>query len=229
LKPAISWSDWAGQTPVLPPGTCHLWDLRPSHGYADILGTEELARYQAITNEEVKISFATSQGGLRTVAACYRNCEPWQIRLEREERGKPYLADGPHFNLSHTAGRIFAAFSPQSLGLDVESSNRTVHACDLAAKFFSEEESAHIHSLDEARAQAAFLRYWVCKEATVKLSGDGIYHGLREARVELGGEGISRGNYQGREVWLREFSPGQNLLAALATWEPVEAKGFFRI
>ena len=182
-----------------------------------------------MTNEEAKISFATSQGGLRTIAACYRNCEPSQIRLEREERGKPYLAGGPHFNLSHTAGRIFAAFSQQPLGLDVESANRRVHARELAAKFFSEQESAHIHSLDHVEAQAAFLRYWVCKEATVKLSGDGIYHGLREARVELGGEGISRGSYLGREVWLREFSPGENLLAALASWEPVEAKGFFRI
>jgi hypothetical protein len=63
----------------------------------------------------------------------------------------------------------------------------------------------------------------------VKLSGDGIYHGLRHARVALSNDGRSHGAYQGREVSLREFRPAPDLVAALASWEPVEAKGFFRI
>jgi phosphopantetheinyl transferase len=74
-----------------------------------------------------------------------------------------------------------------------------------------------------------FLRYWVCKEAIVKLSGDGIYYGLRYARVDLTSDGRSRGDYKGRNVWLREFRPAKDLVAALASWEPLEAKGFFRI
>jgi len=229
LKPAIPWNNEAGQVPQLAPGDCHVWELQPSQAYADNLGAGEMARYQAISNAQAKINFATSQGGLRSIAARYRNCEPWQIRLEHEERGKPYLAGGPHFNLSHTAGRIFAVFSLQPLGFDIESANRHVRARELAAKFFSGQESAHIQTLDDEQARVVFLRYWVCKEATVKLSGDGIYLGLSDARVELGGAGLSRGNYLGREVWLREFAPGENLLAALASWEPVEAKGFFRI
>lgn len=229
MKAAIPWNNEAGQVPQLAPGDCHVWELQPSQAYADNLGAGEMARYQAISNAQAKINFATSQGGLRSIAARYQNCEPWQIRLEHEERGKPYLAGGPHFNLSHTAGRIFAAFSLQPLGLDIESANRRVRARELAARFFSGQESAHIQTLDDEQARAVFLRYWVCKEATVKLSGDGIYLGLSDARVELCGAGLSRGNYLGREVCLREFAPGENLLAALASWEPVEAKGFFRI
>ncbi|MFZ4683206.1 MAG: 4'-phosphopantetheinyl transferase family protein [Terrimicrobiaceae bacterium] len=226
---AISWSNGLGEIPELETGACHLWELQPSHAYAALLGPRETERYHAVTNEEVKISFATSQGGLRTICAIYQKCHPSEIRLERAEHGKPFLAGGPHFNLSHTAGRIFAAFSPQPLGLDVESASRRVQARALAAKFFSPTEAARVCALDEAAAQAAFLRYWVGKEATVKLSGDGIFHGLRDARVELGEGGISHGEYRGRTVCLREFSPADGLLAALASWEPVEVKGFFRI
>lgn len=226
---AISWSNGRGKIPELGPGACHLWELQPSHAYAALLGPGEAERYHAVTNEEVKISFATSQGGLRTICAIYQNCHPSQIHLERAEHGKPFLAGGPHFNLSHTAGRIFAAFSAQPLGLDVESANRRVQARALAARYFSPAESARVRALDEAAARAVFLRYWVAKEAMVKLSGDGIYHGLRDALVELGEGGISYGEYRGRRVCLREFSPGEALLAALASWEPVEVKGFFRI
>jgi len=104
-----------------------------------------------------------------------------------------------------------------------------VQAGDLARKFFFEDELDGVMKLDGSDRDLTFLRYWVCKEAIVKLSGDGIYYGLRHARVGLAADGRSHGGYQGREVSLREFRPAPDLLAALATWEPVEAKGFFRI
>ena len=63
----------------------------------------------------------------------------------------------------------------------------------------------------------------------VKLSGDGIYHGLRHALVELAADRRSGGTYQVRKVFLWEFRPVDDLVAALASWKPVEAKGFFRI
>ncbi len=229
LANEIVWSDGAGKDLTLAEGECHLWELRPSHDYAVLLSSAELRRYQNITSEEVRISFATSQGGLRTLVARYRNCEPGQVRLERGEQGKPYVADGPHFNLSHSAGRILAAFSSQPLGLDLEALSRRVNARALAARFFSPSEAAHVRSLDDAQARGVFLRYWVGKEATVKLSGDGIYHGLRDARVVWGEGTTSHGEYRGRKVWLREYDLGENLLGALASWKPVEAKGFFRI
>jgi phosphopantetheinyl transferase len=104
-----------------------------------------------------------------------------------------------------------------------------VHAGELATRFFFPGETAQIMSVDEEERKLTFLRYWVCKEAMVKLSGDGIYHGLRYARVDLAADGRSRGTYQGRNVSLWEFQPAGDLVAALASWEPVEAKGFFRI
>jgi 4'-phosphopantetheinyl transferase len=124
---------------------------------------------------------------------------------------------------------MIAAFSSRPVGIDVELASRSVQAGELARKFFSERERQSVAELEGAARNLIFLRYWVCKEAIVKLSGDGIYHGLRHARVDLAADGRAQGGYQGREVCLREFRPAPDLVAALASWEPLEAKAFFRI
>ena len=149
--------------------------------------------------------------------------------MRRQARGKPYVEGAPEFNLSHTCGRTIAAFSLEAIGIDVESGKPTSACWRAGDAIFFPEETAQIMSVDEAERKLTFLRYWVCKEAMVKLSGDGIYHGLRYARVDLAADGRSRGTYQGRNVSLWEFRPAGDLVAALASWEPVEAKGFFRI
>lgn len=214
---------------ALPDGEIHLWNMCPSHAYAKDLRPHERERYQRITNEEVKISFVTAQVGLREVAARYCGRSPDEVLFQRGPHGKPHLPGGPEFNLSHTAGRVFSAFSARPVGLDVESADRSVHAESLAEKFFSRAERERLLAVPEDERNRMFLRFWVCKEATVKLSGDGIFLGLRDVRVEWDERGGVRGWYRGRRVWLREFSPGGNLLACVATWHPVEVKCFFRI
>lgn len=225
----VLWTEPETGRLALADGEIHLWNLRPSHAYAKSLRPHELVRYQRMVNEEVKISYVTAQVGLREVAARYRGEAPENVVLRRGPQGKPFLSGGPEFNLSHTAGGIFAAFSNRPVGLDVESADRNVHAESLAEKFFSRKEVEYLLALPADQRNRAFLRFWVGKEATVKLSGDGIFLGLRDVEVELGEGGGSRGRYRGRDVWLHEFSPGGNLLACLATWQPDEVKCFFRL
>lgn len=214
---------------AVPSDGAHLWEMTASHDLAGYLGEAEMERYLGITNEDAKISFATSQGGLRSVAALYLGREPGAIVVDRAERGKPFIKSGPEFNISHTAGRIFAAFAAGPVGLDVESTQRLTSATALARKFFATRETEHLMSFAEGERNRVFLRYWVCKEATVKLAGDGIYLGLRDAHVTLEADGSARGEYRGRGVWLQTFCPGRNLMGALAAWQPTEVKCFFRI
>ena len=214
---------------MIPAQGAHLWQILPSNVFVQHLNPAELSRYERIVNEEVKASYGSAQGGLRRIVAFYMGCLPEEVDMCRETRGKPYVPGAPEFNLSHTAGRMFAAFSSSHVGLDVESAHRTVRTAELARKFFTHQETTRLKRLEGPIKALTFLRYWVCKEAIVKLSGDGIYYGLRYARVDLASDGRSRGAYKGREVWLREFRPAEDLVAALASWKPLEAKGFFRI
>ena len=226
---AFEWIDYDGEHLEIPRGGVHLWLLEPSPIYEQYLDSAELLRYERILNPEVRTSYSCAQGGLRRLVGIYMHRPAEQVAMRRRARGKPYVEGAPEFNLSHTCARTFAAFSREAIGIDVESARRAVHAEGLATRFFFEKETAKIMSLDEAERKLTFLRYWVCKEAMVKLSGDGIYHGLRYARVDLAADGRSDGTYQGRKVSLWEFQPARDLVAALASWEPLGAKGFFRI
>jgi 4'-phosphopantetheinyl transferase len=226
---AFKWIDYEGDHLEIPVDGVHLWLIEPSAIYERYLDSAELLRYERILNPEVRASYSCAQGGLRRLAGIYMHRPAEQVTMRRQARGKPYVEGAPEFNLSHTCGKTIAAFSRDAIGIDVESGSRRVHAGELAARFFFQEETAQIMSVDEAERKLTFLRYWVCKEAMVKLSGDGIYHGLRYARVDLAADGRSCGTYQGRKVSLWEFRPARDLVAALASWKPVEAKGFFRI
>ena len=226
---AFEWIDYEGGDLDIPVSGVHLWLIELSSDFVPYLSSAELLRYERIVNEEVRMSYGCAQGGLRRIVGMYTGRPPEEVAMRREVRGKPYVAGAPEFNLSHTSGRMIAAFSSGPVGIDVESAGRSVQAGELARKFFFEAEIEKVMRLEGAERNLTFLRYWVCKEAMVKLSGDGIYHGLRDARVDLADDGRSRGGYQGREVALREFRPAPDLVAALASWEAVEAKGFFRI
>jgi phosphopantetheinyl transferase len=223
------WIDYEVGDLVIPAQGVHFWQIQPSNVFARYLSFAESLRYERITDGEVKSSYGSAQGGLRRILAFYMDCLPGEVNMCRRERGKPYVPGGPEFNLSHTAGRMFTAFSSRPVGLDVESAHRRVHAEAVARKFFSRDETDRLAMVEGSTKALTFLRYWVCKEAVTKLSGDGIYYGLRYARVDLASDGRSRGEYKGQEVWLREFRPAIDLVAALASWEPLEAKGFFRI
>jgi phosphopantetheinyl transferase len=226
---AFEWTEYEGGDLEIPLCGVHLWLIEPSSVFVRYLDSAELLRYERIANKEVRLSYGAAQGGLRRIVGMYTRRPPEDVAIRRQGRGKPYVEGAPEFNLSHTCGWMIAAFSSRPVGIDVESAGRAVQAGELARRFFFEEETERLMKLDGAERSLTFLRYWVCKEAIVKLSGDGIYHGLRHTRVDLMADGRSHGGYQGREVSLREFRPAPDLVAALASWEPVEAKGFFRI
>ncbi len=92
-------------------------------------------------------------------------------RIEYTEKGKPFLSGGSYFfNISHTGGCIFIAFSDSEIGIDAEI--RRVYDRKIASKCFS---SAELSLLDNASDKdGAFTRIWTRKEAYVKYTGQGI-------------------------------------------------------
>jgi 4'-phosphopantetheinyl transferase len=208
---------------------CHLWQIPLSANYVGLLREAELVRYQRMKHPDSREDFAASQAGLRAVLGYYVSRPPGEVHLLRRERGKPFLPEGPEFNLSHSAGLVFAVVASQPVGLDVESAARRVGYDGLAAKFFSPAEERRIAGAPAAARNRMFLRHWVCKEATVKLSGDGIFRGLRDAEIFLEPGLNASGQYRGRAVWLKEFRPAPGCLAAIASWQPLSIGNRFRL
>ena len=87
-------------------------------------------------------------------------------------RGKPYFPDSSwHFSISHTKGHAFCALAKFPVGIDAEEQNRVVHL-KLADKVLSPSEKLRFDRC--ADKTDAFLRLWVLKEASVKLTGEGL-------------------------------------------------------
>ncbi len=224
--PPAAWNDKWSSSPWAE-GQLDVWKIFPKLRNNFDLTEAELRRCEAINNPLARQHELSSRVGIRRILGRYTAKSPSVLTFEREGRGKPFLTGGPQFNLSHTKDQILLGVAGQSLGLDVESTDRNVKAEDLASKFFHEEERERIRA-DVNCANQMFLKYWVCKEATVKLSGDGIYHGLRDARIVFDEDG-ARGVYREKIVHLAMFSPSPGFIAAVASWSPVRTLRFFHL
>lgn len=116
---------------------------------------------------------------LRAVLARYVGGEPSALRLARESKGRPYLADGgPDFNLSDTDGGTVVAVAREGrLGVDLERMDRAMPHRRLARRYYAPREIAILEAMSDDDARRAFLRLWTAKESSCKSTGTGI-HGL---------------------------------------------------
>lgn len=92
--------------------------------------------------------------------------------------GKPSLAEHPNlfFNLSHCKQAVACALAEHPVGIDIEAMGR--YSERLAKYTMNEEECAEIEASENK--DAAFTRLWTMKEATMKLTGEGISTNVRE-------------------------------------------------
>jgi len=96
------------------------------------------------------------------------------LSIEYSPNGKPFIRDWNfRFNISHTDGCLFIAFSDGEVGIDAE----VIRPFDrrIAEKYFSEKELAFVAASQDKNE--AFTRIWTRKEAYVKYTGKGIGKG----------------------------------------------------
>jgi len=89
----------------------------------------------------------------------------WQ-NFAYNEHGKPYIADGPYFSISHCKEGIAVAIDNQPIGIDIEAIRHADE--ELIARTMNAEERAYVHD------DRDFVRLWTQKEAVVKALGIGI-------------------------------------------------------
>ncbi len=108
------------------------------------------------------------------------------IVIDRRASGRPRLAP-PYpelsVSMSFRDGLLLVGFDPErAVGVDIESGSPggSFDARRLAHDHFAPAEADAIGALSDAAARDLFLRLWVAKEAVLKLTGRGIYDGVRE-------------------------------------------------
>ncbi len=93
----------------------------------------------------------------------------------RTPQGKPYFESPalPSFSLSHTDSFAVAVVSTEGpVGVDVEGLARKDSFSRIADRYFSDSEKALLHASNTPCEH--FLRIWTQKEATAKMTGEGL-------------------------------------------------------
>ncbi|NNC23238.1 4'-phosphopantetheinyl transferase superfamily protein [Salinisphaera sp. USBA-960] len=94
--------------------------------------------------------------------------------------GRPTLADGPSFNISHSRDLVACALSYElTLGLDIETRDQRIPP--RIARETSDDERAAT-----AAVPSAFFDFWCAREATIKASGRVGLGRLKRVRLAPG-------------------------------------------
>jgi 4'-phosphopantetheinyl transferase len=169
----------------------HVWSAplreeRPEH--YQLLSTAEREQAARFSHARSRLHFVAGRAVLRQILADYLDRDPAAIEFKFGKHGKPHLADeadtGLRFNLSHSGElAVLAVARGRAVGVDVEqiSAQRATH--DIAQRFFSPNESAALRALPAELRVPAFFRCWTCKEAFIKLIGDGMTFPLEDFDV----------------------------------------------
>lgn len=145
-----------------------------------VVSDAEVARARRFHFARDRKQFLASRILLRQALTYYvPRVGPSEWAFAASAKGKPYvsgpLADELQFNLSHTQGMVVLAFGFASIGVDVESMDRTIVEGDLAIpKFFEPGERAYLGARGSIGWQDRFLDIWTLKEARLKAAGLGL-------------------------------------------------------
>lgn len=188
-----------------------------------LLDGQEQERANRLRQVQHRDRFILAHSQLRRVLAQYLHQPPQSIEFCRGARGKPaVLCSGGgepplQFNLSHSGDNALIGVSRCPVGVDVEQLRTLTDSLFMAKRFFSEKEFIFLQSLHESERELAFLQHWVCKEAYVKATGDGLVEQLHQVVVTLAEpvtwNALPQGDLQHWQLKL--FRPTEQTVAAV--------------
>lgn len=213
---------------VLPPEQVHVWKVELDkisvicwQQLAKTLSEDEQTRAEKFYFERDRRRFVAARGVLRSILGSYLGIRPNQVKFSYGSYGKPQLATGQlHFNVSHSEElALYAIALHRQVGIDVEFQRPMSDAEKLAQRFFSASEFAELSTLPAEEREAAFFRYWTCKEAYLKALGTGLSQSLQTTHISLLADKpvlfSTASEIPNSDWFLEELTPEVNYTAAL--------------
>lgn len=165
---------------TLTPSEIHIWQAQldlPESQTAEFratLSTDEQARAERFKFDHHRQRFINGRGILRSLLARYVKTEPEALNFSYGSHGKPFLENSNlQFNLAHSDNLALYAFTyDRAIGIDIEMIRPVSDLLAIAHRFFSAQEAETIHR--SPNQSQLFFRYWTCKEAFLKATGEGL-------------------------------------------------------
>ncbi len=203
---------------TLKPITLDLWRIPLNQQpQVDILSEDELTRLNRYRFPADQRKFGVARSSLRRILANYAQTRPTDLVFDYGPRGKPSLRthDWLQFNLSHSGEYALCGVARQVVGVDIEQLRSIDSLEGLIKRCLAPSEQQTIAKTPLPEQSTAFLRYWTCKEAYLKATGQGISESLAAIAVEL--TPFPKLNVPGQPWQLRVFVPCDGYTAAIVT------------
>lgn len=137
----------------------------------DILTDNEKQQCLRPLSLHKKIQKAWSQVTLKRTLHKYFNIK--NIEIIRPKNTKPFIKNGPFFNVSHSDNNLCIAISFENpIGLDIEKMNSQMHYQSIIKNFFSKADQKIIKTAHNPIE--TFFELWTQKESFIKLIGKSI-------------------------------------------------------
>jgi len=175
----------------------HVWyatlDVSPADLtiYESLLSGYEHVRASRFRFDRDRWRFVAARGILRQLLSRYVGHKPWQLRIECNAFGKPFLRSQPIngqicFNLAHSQDMaLYGIALDCEIGVDIECIRPVADYLKVAEYLFSSQEFVGISALDKEARLEAFFNCWTQKEAYVKAQGTGMRTRLDSFNVSL--------------------------------------------
>ena len=117
----------------------------------------------SIGQKEKALRYANEIDQIRSLLSSYLKNQLSREELLKNENGKPYFANGPYFNISHSGKYVLMAVSTAEIGVDIEE----VKNKDMSSlvRIFNEAEAKMI------KEHSDFYYLWCAKESLIKCMG----------------------------------------------------------
>ena len=141
--------------------------------------------------EQDRTRFIVSHGLLRIILASYMNIEPDKLQFSYTSNGKPYLIQKfedkeLQFSLAHSHQLALCALTfDRRIGVDIEQIYNFAETNQLANRILSRQEKAEFRKILPNEQLETLFRYWTCKEAYAKATGEGLALPLKEIHISL--------------------------------------------
>ncbi len=177
------------------PGIVRLWlwdlDAPDAGGQADraILSPDERARADRFIVPHASRRFTAGRAKMRRALAAATGMPAAAVPLGIGANGKPVLAGGPEFNLSHSGPLALFAMATFQVGVDIERL-RSIET-GVASLVFSSSELREWAAA--GHSQTMFYRGWTRKEAVLKARGGSLAE-IHSLSISLGKAGFLHGD-----------------------------------
>ena len=216
----------------------HLWRINLDISTTELttlethLSTDEVSRAERYHFPQHRQRFIAGRGILRQILGTYLEVEGAAVELTYLPRGKPILGgkfahSSIKFNLSHSQSMAVCVVAyDYPVGVDIEYIRPMSDMEAVAKRFFLTPEYEQVRSLRDNEQQQAFFRYWTCKEAYLKATGEGLGQ-LETVGISL--TPTTRATLLTGNHWhLWEVVPGENYRGAVVVGGVVADIHYYR-